>query len=84
MARPQPRQQQVKRIAQQHIDDLSERIAQMQAMQRSLQTLVSCCQGNDRPDCPILDDLAAGQAEHHTPRIPRKTLPNHSYLRMFH
>jgi len=45
-------------------------------MQRSLQTLVSCCQGNDRPDCPILDDLAAGQAEHHTPRIPRKTLPN--------
>ncbi len=54
---------QVKRIAQQHIDDLSERIAQMQAMQRSLQTLVSCCKGNDRPDCPILDDLAAGHSE---------------------
>ena len=53
---------QVKRIAQQHIDDLSERIAQMQAMQRSLQTLVACCQGNDRPDCPILDDLAAPEA----------------------
>ena len=52
---------QVKRIAQQHIDDLSDRIAQMQAMQRTLQTLVSCCQGNDRPDCPILDDLAAGE-----------------------
>lgn len=67
---------QVKRIAQQHIDDLSERIAQMQAMQRSLKTLVSCCKGNDRPDCPILDDLAAGQSEHHAPRAPRKTLPN--------
>ena len=67
---------QVKRIAQQHIDDLSERIAQMQAMQRSLQTLVSCCQGNDRPDCPILDDLASGQAEPHAPRALRKTLPN--------
>ncbi len=66
---------QVKRIAQQHIDDLSERIAQMQAMQRSLQTLVSCCQGNDRPDCPILDDLASGQAEPHAPRALRKTLP---------
>ena len=66
---------QVKRIAQQHIDDLSERIAQMQAMQRSLQTLVSCCQGNDRPDCPILDDLASGQAEPHAPRVSRKTLP---------
>ena len=31
----------------------------MQAMQRTLQTLVSCCQGNERPNCPILDDLAA-------------------------
>ncbi|ART56544.1 Cu(I)-responsive transcriptional regulator [Acidovorax carolinensis] len=49
----------VKRIAQAHIDDLGERIAAMQAMQRTLQTLVSCCQGNDRPNCPILDDLAA-------------------------
>ena len=66
---------QVKRIAQQHIDDLSERIAQMQAMQRSLQTLVSCCQGNDRPDCPILDDLASGSAEHQTPRHGQKLLP---------
>ena len=67
---------QVKRIAQQHIDELSERMAQMQAMQRSLQTLVSCCQGNDRPDCPILDDLAAGQAEPSTRKTPRKSLSN--------
>ncbi len=65
---------QVKRIAQQHVEDLSERIAQMQAMQRSLQTLVSCCQGNDRPECPILDDLAAGQAQHDSHKTPRKTL----------
>ncbi|SDM11270.1 Cu(I)-responsive transcriptional regulator [Oryzisolibacter propanilivorax] len=50
---------QVKRIAQQHIDNLGERIAAMQAMQRSLQALVACCQGNGRPECPILDDLAA-------------------------
>ena len=49
---------QVKRIAQQHIANLTERIAAMQAMQRSLQALVSCCHGDDRPDCPILDDLA--------------------------
>ena len=50
----------VKRIAQAHIEDLDQRIAAMQAMQRSLQALVACCQGDDRPDCPILDDLAAG------------------------
>ena len=51
---------QVKRIAQSHIDQLTQRIAAMQAMQRTLQTLVGCCQGDDRPECPILDDLAGG------------------------
>ena len=49
----------VKQIAQAHIQTLAERIAAMQAMQRSLQTLVHCCHGDERPDCPILDDLAA-------------------------
>lgn len=57
----------VKQIAQAHIDSLSERIAAMQAMQRSLQTLVQCCHGDDRPDCPILDDLAA--ADEVSPRL---------------
>jgi Cu(I)-responsive transcriptional regulator len=51
----------VKRIAQAHIDDLAARIAAMQAMQRTLQSLVHCCHGDQRPDCPILDDLAAAQ-----------------------
>ncbi len=55
---------QVKRIAQAHIDDLSQRIAAMQAMQRTLQSLVGCCQGDERPDCPILDDLAAPPGAH--------------------
>ncbi len=49
----------VKEIAQAHIDDLAKRIAAMQAMQRTLQDLVGCCAGDARPDCPILDDLAA-------------------------
>lgn len=49
---------QVKRIAQCHAQALRLRIEQLQAMERSLQTLTHCCQGNDRPDCPILDDLA--------------------------
>lgn len=48
----------VKKIAQRHMDELSERIAAMQAMQRTLSTLLHCCHGDDRPDCPILDDLA--------------------------
>ena len=48
----------VKKIAQKHMDELSERIAAMQAMQRTLSTLLHGCHGDDRPDCPILDDLA--------------------------
>ncbi len=48
----------VRRIAQKHADDLATRIESLQAMQRTLQTLITCCQGDDRPDCPILDDLS--------------------------
>ena len=57
---------QVKDIAQRHIAVLTERIAAMQAMQRTLQSLVHCCHGDDRPDCPILDDLASAE----TPLTP--------------
>ena len=48
----------VKRIAQRHADELAQRIEAMQAMQRTLAHLIHCCQGDDRPDCPILDDLS--------------------------
>ena len=48
----------VKRIAQGHMDELGRRIESLQAMQRTLQHLVHMCPGNDRPDCPILDDLS--------------------------
>ena len=48
----------VKRIATQHVQALEQRIAALQSMQRTLAHLAHCCQGNERPDCPILDDLA--------------------------
>ncbi len=48
----------VKRIAQKHVDELTQRIEAMQAMQRTLGSLLKSCHGDDRPDCPILDDLA--------------------------
>lgn len=48
----------VKRIAQKHVDELHQRIEAMQAMQRTLSALLDHCHGDDRPDCPILDDLA--------------------------
>ncbi len=49
----------VKRIAQKHVDDLAARIEAMQAMQRTLHQLLHHCHGDERPDCPILDDLAS-------------------------
>jgi MerR family transcriptional regulator, copper efflux regulator len=48
----------VRRIAQKHADDLAQRIAAMQDMQRSLQHLIHCCHGDERPECPILEELA--------------------------
>ena len=48
----------VKRIAQKHVDELTQRIEAMQAMQRTFGALLTSCHGDDRPDCPILDDLA--------------------------
>src|SRR5277367_5923717 len=48
----------VKRIAAAHIGDLQSRVAEMQAMANTLRDLVAACHGDDRPDCPILDDLA--------------------------
>jgi Cu(I)-responsive transcriptional regulator len=48
----------VKRIAQRHADDLARRIAAMVSMQETLLHLIHGCHGDERPDCPILDDLA--------------------------
>lgn len=49
----------VRRIASRHIEDLSRKLAEMEAMRRTLQHLVHCCRGDERPDCPILDELSA-------------------------
>lgn len=54
----------VKRVAQKHLGELEQRIADMQAMQRTLSHLVHCCHGDARPDCPILEDLAGASTTH--------------------
>ena len=48
----------VKRLAQKHIDELDAKIAELQAMRRTLVELSRHCHGDHRPDCPILDDLS--------------------------
>jgi MerR family transcriptional regulator, copper efflux regulator len=51
----------VKRIVAAHVTALESRIAEMEAMVGTLSHLAHHCHGDDRPDCPILEDLAAGR-----------------------
>ncbi|HBK48849.1 MAG TPA: Cu(I)-responsive transcriptional regulator [Pseudomonas sp.] len=50
----------VKALAMHHIDELNRRIEELVSLRDTLGELVSHCQGDDRPDCPILKDLANG------------------------
>lgn len=52
----------VKALAMQHIDELNRRIEELVNLRDTLGELVSNCQGDERPDCPILKDLANGSA----------------------
>ena len=52
----------VKALAMQHIDELNRRIEELVSLRDTLGELVSHCQGDERPDCPILKDLANGAA----------------------
>ena len=47
----------VRHLAEAQIAALDQRIREMQAMKGTLSHLVQACAGDDRPDCPILDDL---------------------------
>ena len=48
----------VKAVATEHLHQIEDKIAQLQAMRDTLNELVHCCAGDNRPDCPILKDLA--------------------------
>lgn len=49
----------VKRLAQAHLSEIDRKIAELGQMRDTLSHLIDACAGNDRPDCPILADLAA-------------------------
>lgn len=48
----------VREIASGHVAALETKIAELQSMVGTLKHLVHCCHGDERPDCPILEDLA--------------------------
>ncbi|MCC5962539.1 MAG: Cu(I)-responsive transcriptional regulator [Rhodobacteraceae bacterium] len=49
----------VKQLAMAHVTDLRRKIAELEDMAATLETLARACHGNDRPDCPILSELEA-------------------------
>ena len=48
----------VKALALEHIRSVETKIGELESMRQTLSTLVDACHGDDRPDCPILDDLS--------------------------
>lgn len=53
----------VKALAKSHLKQIEEKIAGLQAMQKTLGNLVHKCHGDDRPDCPILDGLSGAKSK---------------------
>jgi Cu(I)-responsive transcriptional regulator len=49
---------QVRALAQAHIEELDAKLNELHAMKATLEHLVHCCHGDERPDCPIIDTLA--------------------------
>jgi Cu(I)-responsive transcriptional regulator len=47
----------VKKVAAAHLAELDRKIGEMESMRKTLGHLIHCCQGDHRPDCPILEDL---------------------------
>jgi Cu(I)-responsive transcriptional regulator len=64
----------VKKLALDHIAELEEKIAGLQAMVGTLRQLADCCHGDERPNCPILADLSGGKAAREPEPSPPRAL----------
>ena len=51
---------QVKAVAKEHLTEIDNKIAQLKSMRETLSHLIEACQGDHRPECPILKDLSRG------------------------
>jgi len=65
--------------AQEQIDGLERKIAEMRAMKETLQHLADACCGDHRPDCPILTDLGNGPSPVHGDTVGR-SVQQHQFL----
>ncbi len=55
--------QDVRDLATQHVRAIEEKVRELQGMRATLQALIHACHGDERPECPILNDIAGDR--HH-------------------
>ena len=58
----------IKRLVQRHLQRLEEKSDEIEDMRRALRHLAAHCHGDDRPDCPIIEELARTQGGKVGPR----------------
>jgi len=55
---PHRSSKEVKQLAELHLDEIKQKVAELQQMQQVLQQLADSCCGDDQPQCAILDGLS--------------------------
>lgn len=74
---PERSSRQVKAMAQAHIADLDDKVKELQEMRAVLENLVHGCDGDDSPDCPIIDSLESeASMRGHTGTAPPRKRPH--------
>ncbi len=53
----------VRAMAERHLAVIEQKIAELEGMRATLRDLVGRCHGDDRPDCPILMELAEADGD---------------------
>jgi MerR family copper efflux transcriptional regulator len=75
----------VKRLTLEHIGEIEDKIAALIAMRDAVQELASACEGDHRPDCPILHDLDGGAPfENQKPGISKRRHPAAEHMPQHH
>jgi Cu(I)-responsive transcriptional regulator len=52
----------VKALALAKVNEIERKIAELKSLKSTLAELARSCHGDDRPDCPIIEDLAGGRS----------------------
>ena len=62
----------VKRIALQRVSELEAKMKELEQMAATLRHLADHCHGDNRPHCPIIDDLSHGESAVERPKVTRR------------